>query len=338
MRLRCSILPGLLLLVSLVAAQEDPPLYCQITKGNHPMRATQDGLILRVFRFTHRAEVYTAAFAVPVEYLNTLAQYGQGQRANLAAMAQLAGLECRRTSREVARVAKQQGFGSAETAAFALALCQSLPYSTDAASLGVDEFYRLPSETVVDTEVDCEDTSLLLGGILDGLRIPYVFLTPPGHLAVGIQGTHRGWHVANGGRRFYYAETTGAAFRVGEAPQGLPRSVGLMDVSGHLHRVLSAKLVKDGEPIRYTARATSDPRPRPSAKRPSTARRQSQAPAWVGWLLLALVLCAVGVAVGNMAMRNTWRDPLDEEDLRSDEALEAEAERKLRDRREVDGL
>jgi len=339
MRWQALLLALLWLAVPLAKAQDGSPIYCLINKGNHPMKATQDGWIVRVFRFTHRAEVYSVAFAVPVEYLNTLAQFDQNDRDNLAVMAMAAGLECVPVSQEVARMARQEGFGNAETAAFALALCQSLPYSTDATSLGVDEFYRLPSESVVDTEVDCEDTSLLLGGILDGLGIPYVFLTPPGHLAVGIQGSHRGWHVENGGRRFYYAETTGAGFRVGQAPPGMGRTLGLMDVSGQREQIFTARLAKDGEPIRYTARASSDPRPRPPAGHPGTARRQSQAPAWVGWLLLAVILGAVGIAAGSMAMRNSRRDdPLAEEDLRSDAALEADAERELQNRREVDGL
>lgn len=337
MRCRTLILALLWLLASLASAQESP-IFCLITKGNHNMRATQDGWVLRVFRFTHRAEVYSVAFAVPVEYLNTLAQFDQDDRDNLAVMAMAAGLECVPISQEVARIAREERFGQAETAAFALALCQSLPYSTDASSLGVDEFYRLPSESVVDTEVDCEDTSLLLGGILDGMGIPYVFLTPPGHLAVGIQGRHRGWHVENGGRRFYYAETTGAGFRVGQAPPGMGRSLGLMDVSGKRELILNARLAKDGEPIRYTARRPSEAPPYSPGHRPATARRAPQAPVWLGWVLLAVILAAVGLGVGSLALRSANRDPLEEGDLRSDEALEAEAERDLRERREMDSL
>jgi hypothetical protein len=239
-----------MLLSSFASAQG---IQCEILVGNHKAKAMRDGFILRSYRFTFKTQIYTAVFSVNIESLNNLAQYDQLSRLNIAHMTRIATQELTETSKALLSVAQQQGFCKSEKAAFALALVQSLPYATDAESLGQDEFYRLPSETITDTNIDCEDSCIMLAGILSGLGVSYVYLSPPGHIAVGVEGKHRGWHAAIAGRKFYYAETTGAGFLIGQAPAGTSRKINLVDVSGDDPNYYKLRLEKDGKPIRYKA-------------------------------------------------------------------------------------
>jgi hypothetical protein len=319
----CSML--LILLTALPGRSE--PISCSLFKGNHQVRQNRDGAVLRVFRFTFEAQLYTAVFLVDVEYLNTLAQYGQRDRANLALMAEVAGLECKPVSHAIREFLGRGGPGIGKAAGFCLALSQSLPYTTDASSLGADEFYRTPAETIVDTGIDCEDSSLLLGGLLDGLGIGYVFLTPPGHIAVGIQGNFSGWHVPVGNRRFYFAETTGTGFRIGDLPSGISPEMGLMDVSGNRERILPVQLVNSGG---------DQPSTIPPEKRQVTKRDKIPSSSEFGWTIAILLTFVIGMLLLWVGRRLS-NEPLSDLSEATNEPPESSSEdvdlnRELRDK------
>jgi hypothetical protein len=120
--------------------------------------------------------------------------------------------------------ATQEGYSTYETVSFILAFIQSLPYTPDSTSTGYDEYPRFPLETLVDDGGDCEDTSILFATTMSILGYGVIYINPPGHLAVGILGaeTLHGTYWIYNEKRYYYCETTGDGFRIGDLPSGMP--------------------------------------------------------------------------------------------------------------------
>jgi hypothetical protein len=134
---------------------------------------------------------------------------------------------------EIGETAQAEGFTERQTAEFAIAFVQSLPYSADSVTTPFDEYPRYPIETLVDMGGDCEDTSILLASLLDRMGHGVVFLifagteTAEGHAAIGVAGIagSLGTYWEYAGSRYYYLETTGTGWAIGEAPpehSGLP--------------------------------------------------------------------------------------------------------------------
>lgn len=121
--------------------------------------------------------------------------------------------------------ADSRGYSSYELVSFVMAFVQSLPYTSDSETTGYDEYARYPIETLVDNGGDCEDTAILLAAIVQASPInidAVLFLLPydnPTHMATGIWGTGlSGSYVTYGGRDYYYCETTGDGFSIGQLP------------------------------------------------------------------------------------------------------------------------
>jgi len=118
--------------------------------------------------------------------------------------------------------ADANGFsGKREKVNFVIDWVQSLPYVTDDVSRGFDDYPKLLTETLVDAAGDCEDTAILLAAILQNKTFDYdmVLIQPPGHMAAGIYGTDLpGYYWEADGRRYYYIETTGTGWGIGDLP------------------------------------------------------------------------------------------------------------------------
>ena len=103
-----------------------------------------------------------------------------------------------------------------------LAFVQSLPYTSDSVTTGHDEYPRFPIETLVDDGGDCEDTSILFATLTLIMGYGTIYINPPDHYAVGILGNNlRGtyWtHPENSNNTYYYCETTGNNFKIGQLP------------------------------------------------------------------------------------------------------------------------
>jgi hypothetical protein len=122
-------------------------------------------------------------------------------------------------------LADQKGYDDHELVSFVLSFVQSLPYTVDSVTSGADEYPRYPVETLVDRGGDCEDTSFLLASILEAEPINIdcvLFLLPadyPEHMAVGVAGSGiSGNYVLHDGVRYYYCETTGSGWQIGDVP------------------------------------------------------------------------------------------------------------------------
>ncbi len=116
--------------------------------------------------------------------------------------------------------ANQMGYGSFDQVSFVLAFVQSLPYTSDDVTTGHDEYPRFPIETLVDDGGDCEDTSILFLTIVQILGYDAVYINPPEHFAVGVLGDNlEGTYYTFKGETYYYCETTGDGFRIGDIPE-----------------------------------------------------------------------------------------------------------------------
>lgn len=119
--------------------------------------------------------------------------------------------------------AERNGFsGKRAKADLVVDWVQSLPYVTDDVSRGYDEYPKLAQETVVDGSGDCEDTAILLAAILQADPFGYdtVLIGLPGHMGTGIYGSDLpGYYWTYRGRRYYYIETTGTGWGIGDLPE-----------------------------------------------------------------------------------------------------------------------
>ena len=102
---------------------------------------------------------------------------------------------------------------------FVLAFVQSIPYATDNASTVIQDYPRFPVETLVDNVGDCKSHSVLFATLSLMLDYGAVYINPPNHLAVGILGDDLSgtyWNYSGGS--YYYCETTGSGFTIGQLP------------------------------------------------------------------------------------------------------------------------
>jgi len=128
---------------------------------------------------------------------------------------------------QLKNIAEALGMDYYTTVNLVLSLVQTLPYTSDNVTTGADEYPRYPLETIYDWGGDCEDTSFFVAAILremgyDTSLILYKpDITLPGHMAVGVQGDdgYLGTSYWDSGKAYFYCETTGDGWRMGEIPQ-----------------------------------------------------------------------------------------------------------------------
>lgn len=112
------------------------------------------------------------------------------------------------------------GLSRAETADYAIVFVQSMRYVPDNVSTPFDEYPKYPVETLVERGGDCEDTSILMAALLQEMGYDTVLILLPGHVGIGIRGDDlTGTYYEMDGERYYYIETTGEGWRVGELPE-----------------------------------------------------------------------------------------------------------------------
>ena len=121
---------------------------------------------------------------------------------------------------KITKAAQQEGYNEYQTVDFAAAFVQSLPYTVDSITTPYDEYPRYPIETLVDSGGDCEDTSILLASIIDKMGYGVVLIILPNHVGVGVKGGDNlyGTYWEYNGRKYYYIETTGENWGIGELP------------------------------------------------------------------------------------------------------------------------
>ncbi len=114
---------------------------------------------------------------------------------------------------------KENTDSKTEAAYNVVAFVQSLPYFKDDISTGYDEYPRYPIETLVDNGGDCEDTAILTAALLKEMNYDVILISPPGHMAVGITCSNcKGTSYTYNDKKYYYLETTGNNWKVGQMP------------------------------------------------------------------------------------------------------------------------
>jgi hypothetical protein len=119
------------------------------------------------------------------------------------------------------RFRKRRNQSSRAMVDHAIAFVQGMRYTSDV-NEPYNEYPKYPVETLKDRGGDCEDTCILLASILRKLGYGVVLLEIPSkrHMALGLKGDESipGSYVTYRGSRYYYVETTGEGWRVGQAP------------------------------------------------------------------------------------------------------------------------
>jgi len=113
----------------------------------------------------------------------------------------------------------KNGYSETDNVMNVITFVQSLPYFKDASSTTMDEYPRYPIETLVDNGGDCEDTAILTAAMLREMGYGVVLVNPPGHMAVGVKcSSCSGTNYTYGGDKYYYLETTGNNYKIGQMP------------------------------------------------------------------------------------------------------------------------
>jgi len=149
--------------------------------------------------------------------------------------------------------ATQLGYSSTDEANFVLAFVQSIPYAFDNVSTGYQDYPRFPIETLVDDVGDCKSHSILFATLMLTLGYGTVFINPPDHLAVGVRGNNlQGTYWTYNNETYYYCETTGVGFTMGELPQqftGQSANVYPINVNEQYVPNLQATLITQPNPV-----------------------------------------------------------------------------------------
>jgi len=110
-------------------------------------------------------------------------------------------------------------FTEVQRASLVVSFVQNIPFTNDLITTGYPEYPRYPLETLIDGGGDCEDTSILASSLLKLMGFDTVLFSYPNHMAVGISITNiSGTYYSSGGKHYYYVETTGKNWKIGEIP------------------------------------------------------------------------------------------------------------------------
>jgi hypothetical protein len=185
---------------------------------------TQSEYYSRDFSWNYGGETWTWNLTIPMALCQAYVAVPDSVRSHI----QLSGFGYFTTTEDpylqslavkINDTAAQQGYSSIQEANFALAFVQSIPYATDLNSTGYADYPRFPVETLYDNVGDCKTHSILFATLTLLLGFDAVFINPPDHLAVGVLGNNLGgtyWTYND--QNYYYCETTGEGFTVGQLP------------------------------------------------------------------------------------------------------------------------
>ncbi len=200
-----------------------------------PMPTGGDARSARTFRWIFDRSPYMPQTA-PVE---CIAELHLGKKEYDERHSEAREIDCmrwdqyvRRPSLEVAELAMQltrirasSGMCAYEEIANVLAFSQppSIAYAFDGSPEQPTEWPKYPIETLWDGRGDCEDHAILAAAILKRLGYDVALLFLPGHAALGVAGADGlpGRYVRVGNLDYYFCETAGEGWRMGELPPDL---------------------------------------------------------------------------------------------------------------------
>lgn len=156
---------------------------------------------------------------------NRLFAYSSINRAKLEEWVEEGGCpEVEQVAKRLQATCMRRGLDKREAVGLALNLVQKIPYRSDKASTGHDEYWRYPIETLFDNEGDCEDTSILLVALLSAMGERAAFIgSNLDHVLVGVAdlegvaGTSDAT-VLRADRDYVLCETTSEGWQIGVDP------------------------------------------------------------------------------------------------------------------------
>lgn len=104
---------------------------------------------------------------------------------------------------------------------------RAVRYVDDLTAKGTVDYVNYPVETLFEWKGDCEDTAVLLAGVLREMQEDAVLIvfpgSPLGHMAVGIadDGEMTGTSYVLDGKTYYYLDTTEPGWDIGRLPEEL---------------------------------------------------------------------------------------------------------------------
>jgi len=227
------VITGCDFLVDLTSDSQADPAPTQIQESGPPLEfgsgdLPETGSIGRTFDWLFGGKEFTWELNVPQSLYDYYSQLPRTPTANYSVYAThpMDDAYLEELVSELEAAAQEEGFNPRQTAEFFISFVQSLPYSADSVTTPFDEYPRYPIETLVDMGGDCEDSSILLASLLDMMGYDAVFLVFPGtanesgHAAIGVAGLEGvfGTYWEHEGKRYYYQETTGTGWKLGEVP------------------------------------------------------------------------------------------------------------------------
>ena len=106
-----------------------------------------------------------------------------------------------------------------DTASVMLAFTQYIEYQYDSDSMGQDEYWKYPLETLYDQNGDCEDTSILFCAMAKAAGYTPAMILFSDHMAAGINVSGAsGYYFSYHGVNYYYSETTSLGGDIGDTP------------------------------------------------------------------------------------------------------------------------
>jgi len=117
-------------------------------------------------------------------------------------------------------IAGKRDYTDGERVREAIAFCQSFEYETDNDTTDHMEWPKYPVELLYDRTGDCEDSAILMVGILRKMGYGCALIKFDDHIAVGLKGDDslNGSYYDYEGEKYYYVETTNKGWYIGEIP------------------------------------------------------------------------------------------------------------------------
>ena len=177
----------------------------------------------RRYVWNFQAKHYTVLMTIDLERYNS---YSGKERYDIPKLVEEGRITIGNLTREFQRIFKQhRDWPKQDRVDFVLSFVQSLPYTLDDVTTGYDEFRRYAIETLIEGGGDCEDTTILVAAILRGLDESVALIFTPGHIALGVSGNFTGSAITYGDTKYYYCETTGTGWTVGDVPASVGKTV-----------------------------------------------------------------------------------------------------------------
>ena len=223
MRLLIALLLGSLL-ITLNSHAQDALSEVRIVEGIVQQRPPNTRQTLgRRYVWNFKGKSYTVLMTIDIEKYNS---YGGKERYDIPQLIEEGRTTLENLTREFQNIFRQcREWSKQDHVDFVLSFVQSLPYTHDDVTTGYNEFRRYAVETLIEGGGDCEDTTILVAAILRGLGEKTALIFLPGHIALGVSGNFTGASVTHNGTTYYYCETTGTGWTVGDLPPSFRKTV-----------------------------------------------------------------------------------------------------------------